>query len=118
MTLRVLDQSGGLIETHGLIVEHGGGERGQIVAFQVSAGIGDESEASGVGFRESIESERSDGLNDFILRFAGDAFRVHAAAQLDFDFFHAGFGAFEAESAAKFFGFTAGESCDYHRHAQ
>ena len=100
MSLRIFDQDSRRVKAHGLIVENGRGESGEEVAFQIGAGVGDQGKAGGVGFRKTVERERSDGLDDTILGFAGDAIFGHAGAQLAFHFFHAFFRAFETEGAA------------------
>ena len=57
VTLGIFYESGGRIEAHGLIVQQGCGESGQVVAFQIGAGIRDQGETRGVGFGKSIERE-------------------------------------------------------------
>jgi hypothetical protein len=109
---------GGRIKSHGLVVEQRGGEGGQVVAFQIGAGIGDEREAGGVRFGESVEREGSDGENNFFLRVVRDFILRHAGTQPGFDFFHARLRAFEAHGAAQFFGFASGEVGGDHGEAQ
>ncbi len=48
MTLRIFGDRRRRIKTHGLVVEQGGGKCGEVVAFQISAGISDQREAGGV----------------------------------------------------------------------
>ena len=89
MALRIFDDGRGGIKSHGLVVEQGGGERGEIVALQIGAGVGNQREAGRVRFRKSVECERSNGENNFFLRFRGNFILRHAGAQPGFDFFHA-----------------------------
>src|SRR5262249_37214643 len=98
--LRIFDQCSRLIKAHGLIVEHGGGESREVMAFQKSAGVGDQGKTGGVRFWKAVQCKRSDGLHNFVLRFSSDSLGLHATTEFDFDFFHAGFGTLEAESPA------------------
>jgi hypothetical protein len=116
--LGVFDDCGGGIEAHRLIVQECGGEGGQVVAFQIGAGVGDEGETSGVGFGESVEGKGGDRENDFFLRLRRDSVLRHASTELGFDFFHAGLRAFESHGAAEFFGFASGEVGGDHSDAQ
>ena len=118
MALRVLHQRGGTVEAHGLIVEQGGGEGGQVMALEVGAGVGQQGEAGGVGFRKAIEREGGDGLHDLLLGLGSDAVAGHAGAQLGFDLAHARLRALEAHGAAQFLGLTAAEAGSDHGHAQ
>jgi hypothetical protein len=43
MTLRILDDSKRLIETHRLVVQNRRGKRRQVMTLQVSAGVSDQS---------------------------------------------------------------------------
>jgi hypothetical protein len=52
--LSVLHQGGGMIKPHGLIVQQRSGEGGMIVDLQPGAGIGEQCEAGGVRFGESV----------------------------------------------------------------
>ena len=88
------------------------------MALQKSTGVGDQGETGGVRFRETVQCERSDGLDDAILGFAGDSVSFHAMAQFHFHFSHARFRAFETEGAAKLLGFSSGKARDQHGHAQ
>ena len=118
VALRILDQDRGRVESHRLIVQHGAGEGGQVVALQIRAGIGQQRETGGVRFGKAVERERRDGAHDILLRLPGDAVARHAGAQLDFDIRHALFGALEAHGAAQLLGLAAGEAGGDHRHAQ
>src|SRR5262245_43325807 len=71
-----------------------------------------------MGFRKTIQSERSDGLNDFFLCFTNNAVCRHSAAQLDFDFFHACLRSYETKRAAEFFRFPTGKARGKHGHAK
>src|ERR1019366_7148709 len=55
VALRIFDQYGRMIKTHGLIVEQGACERSQIVTFEIRAPIGQQREARGVRFGEPVE---------------------------------------------------------------
>src|ERR1700751_727688 len=68
MALGVFDDGGWMIEAHRPIVEQGSGEGGEVSDFEKCAGVGDEGEAGGMGFGESVERERADELGDLILR--------------------------------------------------
>src|ERR1700722_7893437 len=57
VALGVFYQRRGMIEPHRLLVEDRRGERGQVVALEVSAGISDQREAGGVSLRKSVERE-------------------------------------------------------------
>src|ERR1700722_18567950 len=118
MALGIFHQSGGLVKPHGLIVEHGSGERGEVMAFQKRAGKSKQRENGGVRFWKSVEGEGRDGLDDGVLSWANDSVFFHAAAQFHFDFFHAFFGAFETEGAAELFGFATGEAGGNHGDAK
>ena len=118
VALRVFHQRGGRVEPHGLIVQDGRGERRQVMALQIRAGIGDQREAGRVRFGKSVQRERGDRLHDAILRLADDAVGGHAGAQPRLDFLHARFGALESHGAAQFLGFAAGEIRHDHGHAQ
>src|SRR6266699_5525710 len=88
------------------------------MAFQISAGVGNQREAGSVGFWKSVECEGSDGEHDLLLRFLRDAIALHAGAELGLDFLHSFFRALESHGAAQFFSLATGESCDDHGHAQ
>jgi len=118
MTLRIFGDGRRRIKSHGLVVEQSSGKRGEVMAFQISAGIGDQREAGGVRFGKSVERERGDGKNDFFLSFRRDSVLRHAGAQPGFDFLHACLRALEAHSTAQVFGFTAGKVGGDHGNAQ
>ena len=118
MALGILNQDGRGIEAHGLVVEHGAGEGGQVVALQPGAGIGQQGETGGVRFGETVERKGSDGADDIVLRLTGDAVACHAGAQFHFDIGHTLFGALEAHGAAQLLGFAAREAGGDHGHAQ
>src|SRR5436190_2294243 len=73
MPLSVFNYRSRVIETHWLIVQQRSGERREIMALQMSARVGDQREARGVRFGETIQRERSDRLHDFVLSLAGDS---------------------------------------------
>ena len=97
VALRIGDQRGRLIKTHGLIVKHGRRKSREVVTLQIRAGIGDQRKAGGVRLGKSIQGEGSNGANNSVLRFPSDAVFLHAPAQLVLDFLHAFFRALEAE---------------------
>src|SRR5271156_5294176 len=80
MTLRILYQYGGHEKTHGLIVENRAGERSQITHFEISGCVSNQREAGGVGFREAIEREGGNVLNDGCLGGCIEAVFRHATA--------------------------------------
>jgi len=55
--LRVLDDRGGLIEAHGLVVQQRGRECRQVMAFQIGAGICQQREAGGMRFGKAVQRE-------------------------------------------------------------
>ena len=57
VALRVLDEHGGRVEAHRLIVEQAASECGKIVDLEVCRGIGDQGEARGVRFWEAIHGK-------------------------------------------------------------
>ena len=118
VALRVFDQHRGRVEAHGLVVEDGGGEGGEVFHLEIGRGVGDEREAGGVGLGESVEGEGADGLDDFVLGFRGQAVGGHAGAELDFEVLHALPGAAHADGAAQLFGFGSGEIGDGHGDAE
>src|SRR5437762_12780768 len=100
MPLSVLNNRERLIKTHRLIIECGRGERRQVVTFEISAGISDQSKTGRVRFRKAIEGKRSYGLNNFILRLSRNSLLRHAAPQFYFNVAHALFRSFEAHCPA------------------
>jgi hypothetical protein len=118
VTLRVFDQDGGRIKTHGLVVEQGAGECRQVMALQIRAGVSQQREAGGVRFGETVERECGDGAHYIVLHLAAYAGALHARAQLHFDLSHAFFRALEAHGAPQLLGFAARESGRDHGHAQ
>ena len=66
--LRVFHQRRRMIKSHGLIIEHRRGKRGEIVAFQIRAGIRDQRKTRRMRFGKSIQRERRDRLHDRVLR--------------------------------------------------
>ncbi len=88
------------------------------MALEVGAGIGQQGEAGGVRLGKTVEREGGDRLHDLILRRAGDAVALHAAAQLVFHLPHARLRAPEAEGAAQLFGLASSEPGGDHGHAQ
>src|SRR5579859_3449274 len=116
--LGIFDNCCGMIKTHRLIVQQGSSESAEVVAFQIGAGVGEKRETRGMRFRKSIERERSDGLDYFLLNFGSDSVFFHAAAKLYFDVFHARFGAFKTKGATQFLRFASREASGDHGHAQ
>src|ERR1019366_8417390 len=90
----------------------------QVMALQIGAGIGDESEAGRMRLGKSIQRKRSDGENDLLLRFARDTVALHARAQLHLDVAHAQLAALEAHRATQLFRLSTRESGSDHGHAQ
>src|SRR5258708_20286493 len=85
-----------MVKTHRLIIQERRRERGQVMTFQISAGICNQGKAGGMRFRESIKSERSNRLDDLLLGFTEDSVARHAGTQLFFDRFHSRLGTLEA----------------------
>src|SRR5258705_5242400 len=96
-----------MIKAHGLIVQKCRSEGCQVMTLQVGAGISDQGEAGGMRFRKSVQSKRSDRLDDLLLRLANNSVPRHAGAEFFFDVFHACFGTFESHGAAQFLGFAS-----------
>jgi hypothetical protein len=82
MPARVLQQLVGAVETQRLAVDQAGGERGRMVAFQPAAVIGQQGEAGGVAFRETVIAEALDLLEQVLAVFAAEAVLQHAGQQL------------------------------------
>jgi len=103
----VLDEGGGAVEAHGLVVEEAGHEFGGAVGFEPGAGVGEEREAHGVGLGETVEGEVGGGLDEYF----GDAVRpalfAHGGAQGGEAAFEAFGAAGEAHGAAQLFGLGA-----------
>ena len=116
VTLPILHKHRGMIETHRLIVQKRTGECGQVVALEISAGVGQQREAGGMRFGEAVERERCDGGDDTVLHVACDALSGHAVAQFLLDLFHALFGTLEAHGAAQFLGLATAEIGHNHGH--
>ncbi len=57
MALRIFNDGEWLIETHRLIVQRRRRKRGQVMTFEISAGVSDQSKAGSVRFGEAIERE-------------------------------------------------------------
>ena len=57
VSLRVLDEHGGRVKAHGLVVEKAARESSEIVHLEIGRGVGDEREAGGVRLRETIHGE-------------------------------------------------------------
>ena len=55
--LRVFHQCGGAVKAHRLVVEHGGSESSQIMAFQIGARVCNKREAGGMGFGKTVKRE-------------------------------------------------------------
>ena len=89
-----------------------------MVALEIGAGVGDESEAGGMGFRETVEGERGDRLDDLFLHLAANSSLVHPTPQTLLDLSHALDRAFEAHRSAQLLGLAAREPGRRHRHAQ
>ena len=118
MPLSIFDNGGGMIKTHGLIIQKRGGKCGQVMAFQISAGIGKQGETGRVRFRKAIQRKGDNGLHDLFLRLRIDLISLHAAPKLYLHFFHARFGTLESEGAAQLLRFASSESSGDHGHAQ
>ena len=118
VALGVFDEDRGRVEAHGLVVEDGGGEGGEVFHLEVGRRIREEREAGGVGLGESVEREGTDGLDDFVLGFGGEAVGGHACAELDFEVLHALPGTAHADGAAELFGFGSAEIGDGHGDAE
>ncbi len=118
VALGVFDDDGGRVEAHGLVVEHGAGEGGEVFDLEEGGGVGDEGEAGGVGLGEAVEGEGLDAADDDFLGFGGDVVGGHAGAELEHELAHALEGAAHADGFAELFGFGAGEVADDHGHAE
>jgi len=105
---RIFCDRGWRIKAHRLVVEQGGGKGGEIVAFQISAGIGNQREAGGRAIRE-IRRARKDVIERIIssCAFGEIPFCVIPARSFGFDVPHAGLRPFEAHGAAQIFRLTA-----------
>lgn len=64
VTAGVLEQLVGAVEAHRPTVDQGAGEGRRLVTFQPTAGVGEQGEAGGVGFRETVAAEAFDLLED------------------------------------------------------
>src|SRR5208283_3580262 len=80
VTLCIFYDRGRTVEAHGLIVEQGRSECGEIVAFQIGAGVGDQSKACRMGFGETITGKGSDLRDDLFLCLCVDSVSLHAMA--------------------------------------
>ena len=107
-----------MVEAHRLVVEERRVERRRIMRLEVRARVGDEREAGGVRFGESIQRERADREHDAIGHRTRDTAFGHAGTQLHLDGFHALLGTLEPHRAPQIFGLPAGETGHHHRHAQ
>ena len=85
VALAVLDQGSGVVEAHRPGVQDGDEEGRRMVDFEVAAGVGDESEAGGVRFRETVEGEGGDRLDDLVLGRTDDAAHLHSLPQPSLD---------------------------------
>ncbi len=78
----VLDQLGGAVKTHGLAVEQAGKERRRVVALEPGGDVGQQGEAGGVGFGETVAAKALDLLE----QAAGEVLVVaaldHASGEL------------------------------------
>jgi len=117
MTLRVLHKYGGHVEAHRLIVEDRAGKRGEVLYFQVSRSIRNQSEAGRMRLREPIQRERADVLNNVLLRRSVKPVGRHARAELAFEILHPLPGPPHPHGAAQLFRLSAGKVGNCHRHA-
>ena len=107
MSLGIFHDSGGMIETHRPVVEQGCSEGGEITDLQKCTGIGDESKAGGMGFRETIQGEGTYKFNKLFLGLRCNLVDSHTGAEFRFNLKHALAGALAAKGAAQFFSLAA-----------
>lgn len=84
VSLRVFDEDGGHVKTHGLVVEDGAGESSEVLHFEVCGGIRNQSEARSMRFGKAIQRKGTDVL----LRRSVESVRCHASLQFSFEILH------------------------------
>ena len=109
MVLGIPDHCGGRVEAHGLVVEQCGEEFRRPVHLQVGAGVGQQGEADGVRFGESVEREGTHGLGDGFDDVRSDTLARHGLAQLGRGQGHLLVGTVEAQGLAQVLGLVAAE---------
>ncbi len=114
----VLEEGVDRVKAHGLVVDESAVEFGGAVGLQPAGGVGDEGKGNGVGFREAVEGEGADGLNDPFLNVGRDLAFGHAGFEGFDDGSHAFVGSFEGHRFAELIGFHSGEVGDDHGHAE
>src|SRR3954465_10134457 len=117
MALGIFHQCGRMVETHRLIVKYGRRKCREVMAFKISARVGEQRKTGGVRFRKSVERERRNGLDNLILHATHDAVLLHASPEFHFNVAHTRFRTLEAEGATEFLSFAPGESGRHHRDA-
>ena len=116
--LRVLDERGGVIEPHRLVVEQRRVERRWVMHLEKRARVREQRKAGGMGLGKSVERKRRDRLDDAFGGLAGDAVARHAVAELHLDLLHPLLGALEPHRATELFRLPAREARRHHGHAQ
>ena len=118
VTLRILDQHGGRVKAHRLIVEHGAGEGCKVMHLEVGRCIGDERKACRMRLREAIHCKRCNALYDVVLRSGAMPLPVMPERKRPSKIFHALHGAAHPHGAAQLFGLGSGKAGNHHCHAQ
>ena len=75
--------------------------------FQPCAGVGEQGEANGMGFRETVKRERLERGDDLCALLRLHAFFLHPRFKFHDDFFHALVRTMKADGAAEFLGLAA-----------
>src|SRR4051794_37307248 len=88
MSLAILDQRGGGVKTHRLIVQETGKKFRSAMGLEISRRIGQMSEADRVRFREAIQREGTDSGADLIDGFLLMTLAGHGFAQFLLDPLH------------------------------
>src|SRR5688572_22306054 len=86
--LRILYESGRMIEPHRLVVEERRVECGRKVCLQICARIGEQRKARRMRFGEPVQCEGCDRRDDLLSDIAGDPLARHPLAQLHLDLLH------------------------------
>ena len=84
MTLRIFNERERLVEAHRLVVENRGCECGQVITFEVGAGISNEGKTCRMRFRKTVKRKRTDRQHNVILRLSGDSIFLQALAAVLF----------------------------------
>src|ERR1700722_18863430 len=118
MALRIFYQHRRHVKTHWLIVEYGAGERSQITHLEISRSISNERKAGGMRFREAIERERGNVLNNIVLGGSIETVLGHARPQLHLQLLHTLPRASHANGTAQLLCFRTRKISHRHGYAQ